>query len=56
MRLSRINEDYPFECRSLCFDDTSDIILVHDYEQTTDLFYKIIDKYLEKGISFQVIP
>lgn len=53
--LSRIDEDYPFEGRSLCCDDTSDIILVHDHEHTTDLFYKIIDKYLEKGISFQVI-
>ncbi len=54
--LSRIDEDYPFEGRSLCCDDTRDIILIHDHEHTTNLFYKIIDKYLEKGISFQLIP
>ena len=51
--LARIDEDFPFEGRSLnCF-DTSDVILVHDHEYTTNLFFKIIDRYIEKGISFQ---
>ena len=50
--LHRIDEDVPYEGRSLnCF-DTSDIILVHDMEKTTDLFYKIIDRYIEKEFEF----
>ena len=51
--LARIDEDFPYEGRSLNRFDTSDIILVHDHDNTTDLFYKIIDRYIEKGISFQ---
>jgi len=51
--IARIDEDFPYEGRSLnCF-ETSDIILVHDHEYTTNLFYRIIDRYIEKGISFQ---
>ncbi len=53
--LNRIEEDYPNKGRSLnCF-DTSDIILVHDMGETTALFFKIIDRYLEKGINF-ILP
>ena len=51
--LARIEEDRPYEGRALCREDTADIILVHDHEKTTELFYRIMEKYLEKGIIFQ---
>jgi peptidoglycan/xylan/chitin deacetylase (PgdA/CDA1 family) len=54
--LARMDEDLPYEGRSLNREDTVDIILVHDHEQTTELFYRIIDRYLKKGIKFLNIP
>lgn len=54
--LARIEEDSPYKGRSLNCDDTVDIILVHDHEKTTDLFYRIIARYMEKGIQFIPIP
>lgn len=51
--LARIDEDFPFEGRSLRCADTSDIVLIHDHEHTTELFFKIIDSYLDRQISFQ---
>ena len=54
--LARIEEDLPFEGRSLNREDTVDIILVHDHEKTTDLFFRILNRYLEKGIHFLEIP
>jgi peptidoglycan-N-acetylglucosamine deacetylase len=54
--LARIDEDYPYEGRSLNCSDTVDIILVHDHEKTTALFYRIIARYIEKGIRFLPIP
>lgn len=50
--LHRIDEDIPYMGRSLNCHDTSDIILVHDHEYTTPLFYKIINRYVEKGFQF----
>lgn len=50
--MARIEEDEPYEGRSLNRLDTADVILVHDHENTTELFFKIIDRYLEKGIRF----
>ncbi len=52
--LARIDEDYPNEGRSLNYNKTSDIIMIHDHEKTTKLFFKIINKYLEKGIIFKL--
>lgn len=53
--LHRIDEDVPYEGRSLnCF-ETSDIVLIHDHEKTTRLFYKIIDRYLEKKFDFLIL-
>jgi len=49
--LARIDEDFPEEGRALNFLGTTDIIMVHDEEITTELFYKIINRYIEKGIS-----
>ena len=54
--LARIDEDFPYEGRGLNCLDMVDIILVHDHDYTTDLFYRIIERYLEKGIQFLPIP
>ena len=54
--LGRIEEDYPYQGRSLNCEETVDIMLVHDQEKTTELFYRIIERYLEKGIQFLPIP
>ena len=48
--LARIEEDYPEEGRSLNFSKTSDIIMIHDHEKTTRLFFKLINAYLKQGI------
>jgi peptidoglycan/xylan/chitin deacetylase (PgdA/CDA1 family) len=48
--MARIEEDFPEDGRSLNSMKTSDIIMVHDHERTTALFFKIIKRYLEKGI------
>ncbi|MCM1988515.1 polysaccharide deacetylase family protein [Oceanirhabdus seepicola] len=50
--LHRIDEDVPYEGRSLNCYETADIILIHDQEKTTRLFYEIIDRYLEKKFEF----
>jgi peptidoglycan-N-acetylglucosamine deacetylase len=53
--LGRIEEDVPYQGRSLnCF-ETSDIILIHDAEDTTELFYKIINRYVEKKFQFLML-
>ena len=54
--LGRIEEDSPYEGSALNCADTADIILVHDHEKTTNLFYRIVERYLEKGIEFLPIP
>lgn len=50
--LARIDEDVPYEGRSLNCLDTTDIILVHDHYNTTELFYKIVNKYIDKNFEF----
>lgn len=50
--MHRIDEDVPEEGRGLNRFDTRDVILVHDHERTTGLFFRIIDRYLEKNIQF----
>jgi hypothetical protein len=50
--LGRIDEDVPYGGRSLNCLETSDIILTHDEEKTTELFFKIINRYLEKNFEF----
>lgn len=50
--LGRIDEDFPYDGRALNCLETSDIILIHDHERTTELFYKIINKYIEKNFEF----
>lgn len=50
--LGRIDEDVPYGGRALNCLDTSDIILIHDHDNTTELYYKIINKYIEKNFEF----
>lgn len=50
--LHRIEEDAPYEGRALNCTDTVDVILIHDHEKTTDLFYKIVNRYAEKKFEF----
>ncbi len=54
--LARIDEDLPYEGRALNREDTVDIILVHDHDNTTELFYRIMARYIHKGIQFVSIP
>jgi len=54
--LARTEEDFPYEGRSLNRDDTVDIILLHDHANTTDLFDRIIERYIEKRLQFLPIP
>lgn len=53
--LGRIDEDVPYDGRTLNCLDTTDIILLHDHDNTTKLFYKIIDRYLDKNLEFLLI-
>lgn len=50
--LGRIDEDVPYGGRALNCLDTTDIILMHDHEDTSELFYKIISRYIEKDFEF----
>lgn len=50
--LARIDENAPEEGLALNDLSTTDIILIHDHENTTKLFYQILERYLEKGIKF----
>lgn len=50
--MARIEADAPYQGLSLNRSDTVDIILMHDHDHTTALFYRIIERYLEKGIAF----
>jgi peptidoglycan-N-acetylglucosamine deacetylase len=52
--LARIDENYPEQGRALNDFRTTDIILIHDHnpDESVALFYKIIQRYQEKGICF----
>jgi len=52
----RMEEDVPEGCRGLNYTDSEDIILLHDFAETTKYFYQIINRLLEKGIIFKPIP
>lgn len=53
--LARIEADAPSEGKTLNCKDTSDIILIHDHDFSKELFYQIVNRYLDKGIKFQEI-
>lgn len=53
--LARIDKDNPQEGLTLTDPGTADIILIHDHgfsEPLNELFYRIIKRYIEKGICF----
>jgi peptidoglycan/xylan/chitin deacetylase (PgdA/CDA1 family) len=53
--LAKIDEDNPEKGLALNDPSTSDIILIHDHDYSQDimeLFYRIISRYIEKGICF----
>jgi peptidoglycan/xylan/chitin deacetylase (PgdA/CDA1 family) len=54
--LARIDEDVPYGGRALNREDTVDIILLHDHDKTTELFFQIVARYIKKGIQFVPIP
>lgn len=54
--LALMEEDAPEYGRNLNDPSSRDIILIHDHEMTTDLFFKILKRYLAKGIHFLPIP
>ncbi|MEL6867935.1 MAG: polysaccharide deacetylase family protein [Bacteroidota bacterium] len=62
--LARMREQAPGECRGMIEEearwlgrpDAAEIILLHDFEETTDLFFPIIDAFLELGLEFQEFP
>ncbi len=50
--LARMDEDVPEGRRGLNDPRSEEIILTHDHEQTSEMFPQILDRLLEKGISF----
>ncbi len=54
--LKRVDIDDPDNGLTLNRVDRSDIILIHDQVETTELFFRIIDRYIDKDFNFQVIP
>jgi len=51
----RMEKDKPDGELGLNFKDSNDIILVHDHKETHNLFTKIIERLLEKGIKFEKV-
>jgi peptidoglycan/xylan/chitin deacetylase (PgdA/CDA1 family) len=51
---ARMDEDVPEGGRGLNFPGSSDIVLMHDHARTTPLFEPIVQRLLEKGLSFQL--
>lgn len=51
---ARMEENVPEEGRGLNFPGSSEIILTHDHEETTSIFFKIIERLLQKGIKFRL--
>jgi peptidoglycan/xylan/chitin deacetylase (PgdA/CDA1 family) len=52
--MARMEEISPEEGRGLNTPGSAEIILTHDHAHTTELFFAVINRLLEKGISFQL--
>ena len=52
--LARMDEDLPEEGRGLNYTESEDIILMHDFTETADMFSPMIDHLLNKGIVFKL--
>lgn len=52
--LKRMDDKNPRQGGSLINFDSSEILLIHDHENTKETFFRIIDRLIEKGIEFRV--
>lgn len=52
--LARMDDDDPEGGRGLSSGTSLEIVLVHDHEQTSKFFPRIIERLLEKGLSFEL--
>jgi len=48
----RIDEDVPEDHRGLNRPESEEIVLIHDHQNSTDIFFPIIDRLVEKGLQF----
>lgn len=54
MILARMDEDSPEKGLGLNFQGSNEIVLIHDHENTPDLFITITEKLMTKNIKFQM--
>jgi len=52
--LKRMEEDVPEGCRGLNYPKSEEIILIHDHRKTSHIFEPIINRLIEKGITFKL--
>jgi len=52
--LARMDEDDPENGKGLTSGDSAEIILLHDHEETSQYFKRIVDSLLAKRLSFQL--
>ncbi len=50
----RIDEDVPEGARGLNRPESEEIVLIHDHENSTDIFYPIVERLQEKGLQFSL--
>lgn len=52
--LARMEEDVPEGCRGLNYAGSNEIIMMHDFEETKEMFIPIIEKMIKKGLRFKL--
>ena len=51
---ARIDEDEPEGARGLNGPESEEIVLIHDHENSTDIFFPIVERLQEKGLQFSL--
>ncbi|MFO7678706.1 MAG: polysaccharide deacetylase family protein [Chloroflexota bacterium] len=51
---ARIAEDKPEEGRGLHYPYSEEIVLIHDHENSTDIFWPIVNRLVESGLQFKL--
>ena len=51
---ARMDEDVPEGARGLNRPQSEEIVLIHDHKDSTDIFYPIVERLLEKGLQFKL--
>ncbi|MBE2220683.1 MAG: polysaccharide deacetylase family protein [Anaerolineae bacterium] len=51
---ARIDEDEPEGARGLNRPESEEIVLIHDHDDSTDIFYPIVERLQEKGLQFSL--